>query len=388
MTPSGYNEFSCEIPNCSDLLFNIEYNAPEFGIYGYYIAGGKEYTGSSIPNRFDPHGLKYGNIYINDQLIYNSYTIINNSEAGLDIAVKINDDNTIIPLQNPSYQHYTIDDRIPSEMPHHHAYRNLDYPSNEDISITGWVIAVTDNNSMNTCQIIIDYTQLFGKINGTWTLLAENNYTFYNPSDDGGLFLRYPFFANNNEVDPMPGTTNGDNLTITPSDEIKKVWHWWTPRFYSDNWSQYEAYKIECKLQVTGQGIIQSGIDFRTSNGNIHELGCSELYFEEYNNTQIATFNTEDISTSISDVTDTNKTACVSITDHSIKLKYNNLTPGNYTIAIYNDLAQEIYSDNLQLLTSSGTWHSSFEYNNASVLYYSIQNNLIKLSGTCINIQF
>ena len=105
-----------------------------------------------IPHRFDPHGIKYAKIYVNNKLIDNSYTVISSWDKldyGLNIVVLLNDSGQVIPPQKPDYPCINIDDRTPSELPHHHKYQNTIYPLPNDESITGWVVAVTDNKIVN-----------------------------------------------------------------------------------------------------------------------------------------------------------------------------------------------------------------------------------------------
>ena len=144
--------FQTELNNINDrLLFNISFDLPEYSIYNWWIGSGNTYTDSLIPNRFDPHGLKYGKIYINNQLIDNSYTIKNSTNDGLNISVQINSDNSIIPLIDQSLDHLKIDDRIPQEpitiMPSEiQMYLIL------AITILMVAIAITDNNILDTCK--------------------------------------------------------------------------------------------------------------------------------------------------------------------------------------------------------------------------------------------
>ena len=122
--------------------------------------------------------------------------------------------------------------------------------------------------------------------------MASNEYNTYIPGDDGGLFLRYPFFGINNQLEPMPGACTNSTLTIHPSDAIKRAWHWWTPSYEASDWSIYDGYKTECKLRIQGQVLAQAGIDFRAPNGDIHELGVSDWYFENGGEWQVVTFET------------------------------------------------------------------------------------------------
>ncbi len=138
MEPTGQNEYTVTLSNVyNQLLFNISYNIPQYSITNWWVASGNTYSKNLIPHRFDPHGLRYGKIYINNQLINELYTILNSSKDGLNISVKFNSDNSIVPYLNQTHVHLPIDDRIPPEVDHSYAYQNTNIPNSGDIDIVG-----------------------------------------------------------------------------------------------------------------------------------------------------------------------------------------------------------------------------------------------------------
>ncbi len=357
MTKTGQNEFSSDLPASDKLLFNISFDLPEFSIINWWIGAGNSYSGQLIPNRFDPHGLKYGKIYINDQLIDNSYTVQNSGNNGLNIAVKININKSVVPLQDQSNIHLKIDDRIPPEVHHHYAYKNISYPSATDIDITGWVIAATDNNILDDCKIEIDYVRLYGKSGDNWISLTENQYSTYSSTDDGGLYSRYPFFPSGyDQHDPMPGTTNGNILTIYPSQNSKKVWHWWTPHVVSPNGFNYAAYKMVCYLRITGHALVQAGIDFKDSYNNTHELGCSDWYFENGGNWQEVIFDSQSILSGTGKNQQATKYLEVSYlkNEQNISVKYNGILIGSYIFTVYDNAGKCIVKSPLNISNPIG----------------------------------
>jgi len=197
------------------------------------------------------------------------------------------------------------------------------------------------------------------------------------------LFLRYPFFAIQDQLAPMPGTSNGNILTIYPGDNMKRVWHWWTPRYYEDSWDEYEAFKAECRLRIIGQGLVQSGIDFRNTNDDIHELGCSEWYYENNGEWQLIVFNTEDISTSISETEHAKKDLDVTLSDNMIRIDYQNICPGNYHLQLFNSISEEVFSCNITITSSEGIWESEFKKSKDDILYYSAYSKNEQFSGSC-----
>jgi len=379
------NEFSSLLTNINDrLLFNISFDIPEYSIDNWWIGAGNSYTDTLVPNRFDPHGLKYGKIYINNQLIDNSYTIKNSDNNGLNISVKINNDNSIIPLYDESHIHLKIDDRIPQEVHHHNAYRNINVPYSDDNDINGWVIALTDNNILDSCKIEVDYVRLYGRINDNLILFVENEYNTYSSLNDGGLYLRYPFFPPGyDQHDPMPGTVSNSILTFYPSQNIRKVWHWWTPHYISTNGFDYDSYRMECRLRIFGHALVQAGVDFRDENNHIHELGVSDWYFENNGAWQDVVFDTKSINMSTLKLKKPDNKLLLSYvkSENSLHLNYSDMTPGNYRFQLFNIEGQCLTKINVYLKSQSGEVLIPVHILKDSILVYCLSNRHLTFNG-------
>lgn len=281
MTEMGNGVFIADAPFMNEMLFNISYDLPDYTVYNWWVAAGNTYKGTLIPNRFDPHGIKYAKIWINNMPVDNSFVVQNPSGDGLNIALTIKKNNLVVPVSDNKEILIGIDDRIPAEVHHRFKYKNTSNPTLADIDIAGWMNAVTGNIQSGNCRIEVDYMRLYGRIGNHLVLLAENEYSQFAAHDDGGLYLRYPFFpAGYDQHEPMPGSTDGDILTINPLQVPNKVWHWWTPHFQSNNGFHYDSYKMACRLRIQGNVIVQAGIDFKDQQNVTHELGCSDWYFE------------------------------------------------------------------------------------------------------------
>lgn len=300
MNATGENEFSAEVSGIfNPMLFNVEFDMPAHFITSWWIGGGNTYVGNLIPERFDAHGLKYGKLYINNQLLDNRYAVVNSSGNGLNISVKINDNNTISPNIEPSFDSLLIDDRIPSEAHHHKAYLNTSLPQPKHVKIGGWATAITDNNILNESQIEIDYIRVYGRENNQLTLLKEKDYSTYDPENDGGLYYRYPFFPSSHDWhDPMPGSVSNGILTLHTSQNRMKVWHWWSHNFTSPSGFDYDSYKVVCKMRITGHALVQVGIDFRDQWDNVDELGVSDWHFHNNGEWQEVVFDSQDFFSS------------------------------------------------------------------------------------------
>lgn len=298
MNVTGENEFSVEVPGIvNTMLFNVQFDMPAHFITSWWIGGGNTYAGNLVPNRFDSHGLKYGKLYINNQLLDNRYTVLNDGGNGLNISVKINADSTISPNVEPNYDHLLLDDRVPAEVHHHKAYLNTELPQPQHIKIGGWATAITDNTILNESQIEIDYISVYGRKNNQLTPLKENNYSSYDPVNDGGLYYRYPFFPWTHDWhDPMPGTVSNGILTIQTSENRMKVWHWWTHNYTSPNGFDYDSYRVVCKMKITGHVLVQVGIDFRDQWDNVAELGVSDWHFHNNGEWQEVVFDSQDFA--------------------------------------------------------------------------------------------
>lgn len=218
-----------------EILFNIRYDIPAYGFTDFWIGSGKKYERELIPHRFDPHGLKYADIFINNHKLDYSFTVANSLGNGLDLSVMFNSDNSIAPFYEYGRVNLPIDRRIPTEVAHRGAYRNTTFPASYHTKITGWITALHNGGNTEQSQIIIDYIAIYGRTGNLLVPLARNDYNSFNPQGDGGLYLRYPFFASEDDIKPMAGNvSNEGNLTITPSSDVNRVWHLWSPTAISE----------------------------------------------------------------------------------------------------------------------------------------------------------
>lgn len=294
MTETGNGLFIADVAYMDEMIFNISYDLPEYSVNSWWVAAGNTYKGALIPNRFDPHGIKYAKIWINNLPIDNSFVVQNPSGDGLNIAFTIKKNNLIVPLSDNKETFMQIDDRVPAEVHHRFKYKNTSYPLPGDIDIAGWMNAVTGDCQSQNCLIEVDYVRLFGRTGNQLQLLAENEYNQFSANNDGGLYLRYPFFpAGYDQHESMPGNTNSGILTIYPSQSPDKVWHWWTPHYQSFDGFHFDSYVMVCKLRIEGNVIVQAGIDFKDRQNVTHELGCSDWYFENGGTWQDVVFDTK-----------------------------------------------------------------------------------------------
>ncbi len=265
--------------------FYISYTIPEFNLTEW-VPGGLG-------------GIKYTRVYFDNKLLNNTYTVLNDEGNGLNFSIKIVDENTISPHYTSYYQHNPIDDRIPAEVHfrEEHKIEFEEFPGSSYHYILGWLQAITDNEIFAESEIETDYFKLMGKKNGVWETFVHDDYQdSFDTINHGGLYFRYPFFPEDyDDHDPMPANTQDGKLVFKPSDDRKKVWHWWnSEQYYIEDNLSYDIYKIEAKIRISGPALVQGGIDFREmQSGPTYEIGVSDWYLEEDGEWQIVSFEYE-----------------------------------------------------------------------------------------------
>ncbi len=358
-------------------------------MFSQWLAGGNTYSYPFEPERFDAHGLKNGKVYINNNLITNSFTVINSINNGLDITAKVLNSYTVIPFFDNGHIHWPTDDRIPTEAHHHHAFQDLTIPNAAHNNVLGWMVAVADNTIKDDCQIEVDDFRVYGFIGFDSVLLCEHDFSSFDAINDGGLYNRYPYFpAGYNDPDPMPANVDAGIMTFYPGDEPNKVWHWWTPRYYSNTGFDFDHYKAVCYLRIEGHAAVQTGIDFRTPNEGIGELGVSDWYFENNGQWQEVVFDTREIISKVS----VNKPLNNSITvvhnrNHNrMTLNYQNLPPDDYVLEIFSVHGASLWRESLHIEKSSGKYSFSVKMNEG-VCLFSLKSDSETRSGK-IQIQY
>lgn len=394
LTESGHNEFSCNLKDLKEhMLFYIYYFLPQ-NKDTLYIASGNKYEGDKIPNRFDAYGLKYGKIYLNNQLLDNSFTVANfpgNSVTGLNISAQIISDSCFIPYYGES-RHVNIDDRIPSEVAHRYKYLDKGLIYNSGTSITGWAIAINDNNIIDTSKIEVKYIRLYVFKNNVSTLLDNKEYKGnkgFSSQNDGGLYYRFPFFPEGDSHIDMPGTTNDSVLTFSPSSMPNKVWHWWTDRKESNGFD-YDAYKVECKFRMKGHALVQVGIDFKV-NDSIKELGVSDWYFEKNGEWQNAVFDTRTFNNSLTEVKNIeilkpDFNLYMNKKSNRINVDYNYISKGDYILSLYDTSGKLIYTRSFHTNISNDSFSFNISNKYPDLMIYKLTNeNHILFKGKIKN---
>jgi hypothetical protein len=198
------------------------------------------------------------------------------------------DNGIVIPLDTLDSGNPVYDDRIPPEVDHpKDSIKTINgVPEPNYTKLAGWVQVLHDNNFIEPSKIEVKSLKLYARVGTQDVLLdaADYSVTPFNPSEDGGLYFRYPFFAHSTDHEPMePASVVNGLLTFNPSDHKDTVFHFWNPANpLVPTSSSYTSYWFEIIYRITGQACVQIGIDFRDANDNTFEGAVSRWRFETY----------------------------------------------------------------------------------------------------------
>lgn len=359
MANTGPNEYSISTNTDANgsLLFNIRYKLPVYGNYHWWVAGGNRYSDSLVPARLDAHGLKYARVYVNNELISDLYTTKNADGSGFNISLKLGPLGQVSPNPlNAQQAHLPTDDRIPNEAPHHKAFRNTKVPYSTDNKVLGWIIALSDNELVDSCLVQIDWLRVYGFNGNDSVLLCEHQYNSFHSVNDGGLYLRYPFFPPGFDYpEPFQGTVNNGILSFYPSDKRKRVWHLWTNNYLSPQGFSFSGYKVVSRARIVGHALMQLGIDFRNSANQVHELGVSDWYFHNNGQWQLMTFDSRNIITQMEPESRlTEVQVRLDSSTGTIHIEYKGMNKGAYSLDLYNSAGQLISGFDVDFEDHSG----------------------------------
>jgi hypothetical protein len=229
-------------------------------------------------------GIAYAKVYVNNVLLDNSYLVYNYNLSGLNFYLQIHSNGTIGPYSDAGSAHKEIDARIQPEVPWitHYSIPTSNYPSTSTHrAVKVWLQALHDYRyPASSSQVEVDYIELFKKIGNQNVSIAREDYNGSFTGDEGGLYKRYPFFCDDSST-IMPTTIESGILKFAPSDNQRKVFHFWiqpgSERVAGD------SYYALAKVKITGPASIQIGMDFTpdsVSDSNHIEIGASDWYFD------------------------------------------------------------------------------------------------------------
>ena len=314
---------------------NIRFKVPPYNSNNFYYAAT---SWEGFPR------IIYTKIYINNQLISSIFVRSDNN-----INFALLDNGIVTPLSTFNSGNTVYDDRIPPEVDHpKDSIKVLNgVPEPNYTKVAGWVQVLHDNNFIEESKMEVKSIKLYARV-GTENILldaADYSLTPFNPSADGGLYFRYPFFANSTAHQPMePSSVINGLLTFNPSYHKDSAWHMWNPAYplVATNPS-YTSYWFEIIYRITGQACVQIGLDFRDANDNTFEGAVSKWRFETYGG-QFDTLrvDTRRVVTSINDSEMETKNDQV-ILNESYPNPFNSVTLISYKIPVREHVNIKLY---------------------------------------------
>ncbi len=192
---------------------------------------------------------------------------------------------------SPSAFAVVNDPRIPDEVSYKAGYVN---PVPRPAGFTSarlWGIAIADIRipGHESAQVEIAWTQLSCRVDGRDVILNDDQGRV-----NGGLFLRFPWFAGNDYREPLPilADLRGSDLA-NPTTVLRvgqrpdRIWHFWSPSPRPALPSGHlEGCTAKARVRISPGALLQMGMDYWRSpttpygaGGNNHEAGASHWYF-------------------------------------------------------------------------------------------------------------
>ena len=185
--------------------------------------------------------------------------------------------------------HFPIDKRIPPEVIYRKSNIKNSMPPNGFKAVIPWMQAIHNDDIAQNSTVYIDWVRLYARINGRDTLLLSEDYAAPWSGNDGGLYIRHPWFPPGDEHTPMSAEVTGEGyLKFSPSNEKESVWHWWTPQRALIP-SNSDCVFIKARVKIEGGGCISAGMDWwrelNGGNGGVDnaEVCVSNWYFDSTN---------------------------------------------------------------------------------------------------------
>ncbi len=174
----------------------------------------------------------------------------------------------------------------PEESPRKTAYFRYPTPPEGFSAVLGWMQAINIYGTGEPSEVEVDWMRLHAVLNdGSDIVLLEDDFDNELPSYwYFGLYLRDPWFGDDDYHEPMPFLVEDSSLIISPNTDPDRVFHWWTDRV--DVPEDVERIWLEARVRISGLCGVQAGIDYWRNldaewagdNGNNIEAGASDWY--------------------------------------------------------------------------------------------------------------
>jgi hypothetical protein len=279
MSSTG-QKFSYEIPvqPNTNYLFNIETNV---------VAACEMSDNEWVAFK---NGIRADYIKIEDKILDGTF-LFDNNQGGSNFIFRINQNGEIIPGHG---KQISINESIPPEIWFIEETVHFYGASITNQYANAWYSVIHDKRKGGESRVEIDYLKLFARLsNGQDMLLA---YDDFNSTWDGGLYIRYPYYECSLDERfqwDMPAEIENGRLVFIPSDIPNRAWHGWCTGPWSNIPNQTIDLWVETKVKISGNALMQIGIDFKPSqhsNHNWTEFGVSD-WIHSSNEFQTVYFN-------------------------------------------------------------------------------------------------
>ena len=249
------------------------------------------------------NGIDAYEIKINDETITGDFLVKTQSDPAAAFSILFADSS----ISFGGGEQWNPDPKMPPELPQYHEYCAMHLPPEGFSASLPWFQTLHIYGEDEESLVEIDYIRFYAHLPSGDVLLYEETYDtdFVTSSyGHGGLYLRYPFFYNEQGSLSMPVKAEDGLMIITPKVHEDKVYHWWAAQRSSvPHDAQY--LRLEAKMRITGPACVQAGIDFWRDldapyeglDVNNTEGGASNVFFDDGSGDwQIIEFSTKDIA--------------------------------------------------------------------------------------------
>ncbi len=174
------------------------------------------------------------------------------------------------------------DSIAPPESPTPRAHVRASLPPPGWTSALAWAQALHDNRKQGPSSIEVDWLRLYCTVNGRDVLVVGETLSNATGTAGGGLYLREPWFGDNDSPEPLPSAIrlSGETFTLPLSTVPDRVWHWWgyrtvIPRGATKCWSA-------ARVRPVGNALVQIGADW-WKDPTIKWCGLDSCNYEAFN---------------------------------------------------------------------------------------------------------
>lgn len=152
------------------------------------------------------------------------------------------------------------DSIAPPESPKPKAFFNMALPPQGWTSGVVWVNAVHDTRKTGDSSLEVDWVRLHCLVGGQDTLIAGETSANGTGVAWSGLYLRQPWFGDNDFHEPMNVDFTGDIAVLPLSRRLDRVWHFGGSRTIIP--AGATLCYAEARVKPQGAAIVQLGLDY------------------------------------------------------------------------------------------------------------------------------